>query len=109
MKKVSFIKLYYYLRNIFYINDSVSSKYNNGIDPRIYYFVLVPECERDPDCLTTEYCEAFNQTCGPPCVKWPCGPNSYGTAINHRCFCRCIEGYTGDPNSPGGCGEYIIN
>ena len=66
----------------------------------------VPECERDPDCLTTRYCELTNNTCAIPCIKWPCGPNAYGTNINHRCLCRCIEGYTGDPTGPGGCGKF---
>ena len=72
----------------------------------IFWTFLVPECERDPDCLTTRYCELTNNTCAVPCIKWPCGPNAYGTNINHRCLCRCIEGYTGDPTGPGGCGKF---
>ena len=73
---------------------------------------LVPDCEKDEDCLDKEYCEldarslitAIN-TCGPPCEKWPCGPNSYCSAFGHRAHCRCVEGYTGDPTSPQGCGK----
>eukprot|EP00095_Tigriopus_kingsejongensis_P012598 maker-scaffold642_size120736-snap-gene-0.27 protein:Tk12598 transcript:maker-scaffold642_size120736-snap-gene-0.27-mRNA-1 annotation:"GH13743" len=58
-----------------------------------------PECRVDPNCTPFEYCEGFNRTCGDPCLKWPCGPFAYGTPNDHRCQCRCIEGYTGDPNN----------
>ena len=43
-----------------------------------------PNIPRDPDCHTTKYCEPRNLTCSDPCVRWPCGPNAYGTPINHR-------------------------
>ena len=36
-------------------------------------------------------------------MKWPCGPNSFCTPFGHRAHCTCVEGYTGDPTSPGGC------
>ena len=61
--------------------------------------VCVPilECVQDDDCLNIKYCELTNNTCGDPCTKWPCGPNAYGTPIDHRCLCKCIEGYVGNP------------
>merc|ERR1711892_1598717 len=61
------------------------------------YCIPILECEVDDDCLDPKYCELANNTCGDPCVKWPCGPNAYGTATGHRCICKCIEGYLGDP------------
>ena len=48
--------------------------------------VCVPilECEVDDHCANIKYCELANNTCADPCVKWPCGPNSFGTPIDHR-------------------------
>ena len=68
--------------------------------------VCIPdlECVQDDDCIDIKYCELANNTCGDPCVKWPCGENAYGTPGGHRCQCRCIEGYTGDPRV--GCSKY---
>jgi len=63
-----------------------------------------PECERDPDCKLIEYCEPRNQTCGDPCIRWPCGPYEYGIPVNHRCQCRCIDGYE-IRNPDEGCGK----
>lgn len=68
-----------------------------------FRFFLVPECRIDDDCHTTKYCEARNLTCADPCIRDPCGPNAYGTPLNHVCNCVCIEGFTGDPKA--GCGN----
>jgi hypothetical protein len=69
-----------------------------------------PECVADPDCPLVEYCEPTNQTCGDPCLRWPCGPYEYGVPVNHRCPCRCIDGYE-IRNPADGCGKYkrILN
>ena len=65
-----------------------------------------PECRRDPDCADDKYCEPRNLTCSDPCVRWPCGPNMYGTATGHRCPCSCIEGFIRDID--GNCGNDIF-
>merc|ERR1719305_927672 len=61
--------------------------------------VCIPilECTVDDECADPKYCELSNNTCSDPCVKWPCGPNAYGTPTGHRCICKCIEGYIGNP------------
>lgn len=64
---------------------------------------LVPECEKDPHCHTTKYCELSNLTCADPCIRDPCGPNAFGTPFNHVCNCQCIEGFTGNPKT--GCSK----
>ena len=63
----------------------------------LFFSISEPECRIDPNCHTTKYCELTNGTCADPCIRDPCGPNAIGTPINHRCQCRCIEGYTGNP------------
>ena len=63
------------------------------------------ECRLDDDCIDIKYCELANNTCGDPCVKWPCGANAFGTPGGHRCQCQCIEGYQGDPYT--GCSKYF--
>jgi len=55
------------------------------------------ECRFDDECIDIKYCELANNTCGDPCVKWPCGANAFGTPTGHRCICKCIEGYVGNP------------
>lgn len=72
----------------------------------INFCSLATECRNDLDCPTTKYCETSNLTCADPCLKWLCGPNSYGTPITHKCFCQCIEGFTGNPTDPEGCSKY---
>jgi len=59
--------------------------------------IEILECKVDPECHDTKYCELSNNTCSDPCVKWPCGPNAYGTPTGHRCICKCIEGFIGNP------------
>ena len=50
------------------------------------------ECLRDPDCPTTLACR--NEKCVDPCA---CARNAECDPKNHRGFCTCIPGYTGDP------------
>ena len=68
--------------------------------------VCIPilECTVDDECADPKYCELSNNTCSDPCVKWPCGPNAYGTPTGHRCICKCIEGYIGNPIT--GCSKF---
>jgi hypothetical protein len=63
------------------------------------------ECEVDEQCSDPKYCELSNNTCADPCVKWPCGQNAYGTPTGHRCICKCVEGYIGDPIT--GCSKFL--
>ena len=46
--------------------------------------VPILECVIDDDCSNIKYCELNNNTCGDPCVRWPCGVNAYGTPLDHR-------------------------
>ena len=68
--------------------------------------VCIPilECTVDDECADPKYCELSNNTCSDPCVKWPCGPNAYGTPTGHRCICKRIEGYIGNPIT--GCSKF---
>ena len=55
-----------------------------------------PECVRDPDCSTTLACR--NEKCVDPCE---CAANAVCDARNHRGYCTCLSGFTGDPYTAG--------
>ena len=55
------------------------------------------ECLTDPECPDDKACR--NEKCVDPC---DCAPNALCTARNHRGYCTCPPGYTGDPYQ-GGC------
>ncbi|KAK7075250.1 hypothetical protein SK128_022664 [Halocaridina rubra] len=49
-------------------------------------------CIKDTDCLFSEAC--VNGACRDPCN---CGLNAQCHVVNHRPFCTCAHGHTGDP------------
>ena len=55
-----------------------------------------PECVSDSDCPQNEACS--NQKCMNPC-QGACGRNSLCDVINHRPYCKCENGFRGDPFS----------
>ena len=65
----------------------------NG-DP--YSICKRPECRTDPECHTTLACR--NEKCVDPC---DCAANADCDARNHRGYCTCRVGFTGDPYTAG--------
>lgn len=55
-------------------------------------FVLVQGCRSDNECPNSEAC--INGKCGSPCR---CGINAVCDVLNHRASCKCLPGYTGNP------------
>lgn len=52
-----------------------------------------PECEYDSECSNDKAC--INQKCQDPCIG-VCGQNAECRVQQHRPFCVCREGYTGN-------------
>ena len=57
------------------------------------------ECLTDADCSENKACSNQN-FCYDPCTNG-CGINSVCVTQNHRAVCKCIAGYSGDPNTAG--------
>lgn len=54
-------------------------------------------CTSDDECHGTHSC--INRQCTPACTLEKCGRNTLCTAVNHRSFCDCHPGFTGDPST----------
>ena len=61
-----------------------------------YRECLRPECQVDDDCPNTLTCR--NQKCVDPCN---CAENADCDARNHRGYCTCRTGFTGDAYTHG--------
>ncbi|XP_064459913.1 uncharacterized protein LOC135370150 isoform X1 [Ornithodoros turicata] len=54
-------------------------------------------CRSDLDCPPTATC--ISRQCIDPCASpTACGPNAQCRPVNHRAYCTCQPGYTGDPH-----------
>lgn len=58
----------------------------------IFFIYLVQGCRSDNECANSEAC--INGKCGSPCQ---CGINAVCDVLNHRASCKCLPGYTGNP------------
>ena len=67
-----------------------------GYDGDPYVQCKQPECRTDPDCPYTLACR--NEKCVDPC---DCAANADCDARNHRGYCTCRTGFTGDPYTAG--------
>ena len=60
------------------------------------YFLIIVECEIDPDCRTDQICH--NNKCIDPClVENPCAINAICQGQNHASRCTCPAGLVGNP------------
>lgn len=59
--------------------------------PCRFHFV-VQGCRSDNECANSEAC--INGKCASPCR---CGFNAVCDVLNHRASCKCLPGYTGNP------------
>jgi hypothetical protein len=57
---------------------------------------LDPECIRNTDCQTQQYCQLSTSTCEDPCEKYLCKDNHIGSSEDHQCFCKCRDGFAED-------------
>merc|ERR1712228_189632 len=55
----------------------------------------VPGCRSSSDCPITQACD--NNQCIDPCTIAQCGVNAICITQNHKPFCSCPPGMTGDP------------
>ena len=53
-----------------------------------------PRCGSDGDCGRSETCH--QGVCVDPCQLRPCGANAFCRPTNHKAFCVCELGYTGN-------------
>ena len=56
---------------------------------------IVAGCKSDDECPLNEAC--YDRECRDPCLFQECGSNALCEARLHQAFCRCIEGFRGNP------------
>ena len=61
----------------------------------IIVIIIVAGCKADDECPLTEAC--YDRECRDPCLFQECGANAICTPRLHQAFCRCQEGYRGNP------------
>lgn len=66
----------------------------------------VPDCITDEDCKNIESCKPDPlgiKKCTLACNEFTCPHNSKCVATSHRGSCKCLEGFSGNPNDRKGC------
>lgn len=66
----------------------------------------LPECKSDNDCKDKEACSPDPlgiSKCLDVCLGFTCPINAKCVSGNHKGFCQCSVGYTGNPNDRNGC------
>ena len=69
-------------------------------------FVSIGLCSSDSECRLTESCQEGTfgtKQCTDVCSLVTCPKNAVCVADNHRGYCKCREGYAGNPDSRQGC------
>lgn len=56
-----------------------------------------PGCASDDECPDNRYCNVDTRQCEDPCKYDSCGINALCNATQHKAVCKCITGYTGNP------------
>lgn len=57
-----------------------------------------PECESNYDCADSKYCNLETKTCDDACSVKTCGVHAFCNATNHEGICKCLTGYSGNPD-----------
>lgn len=83
-------------------------------DPTVRCVPIVT-CVSNNDCPGNAICDAekrclcpqpnIGNDCRHPCEAVNCGTHAQCMLANGQAQCLCIEGYTGSPNTPGGCND----
>ncbi|XP_036344722.1 fibrillin-3-like, partial [Rhagoletis pomonella] len=83
-------------------------------DPTVRCVPIVT-CAVDKDCPGNAICDAekrclcpqpnIGNDCRHPCEAVNCGSHAQCMLANGQAQCLCVEGYTGSPNTPGGCND----
>ncbi|KAK0077732.1 hypothetical protein PV325_003506, partial [Microctonus aethiopoides] len=56
------------------------------------------KCVKNDDCEEFEWCDPFMKKCASACEVFACGNEAECYAENHKGNCRCLDGYSGDPD-----------
>lgn len=83
-------------------------------DPTVRCVPIVM-CVSNNDCPGNSICDAekrclcpqpnIGNDCRHPCEAVNCGAHAQCMLANGQAQCLCVEGYTGSPNTPGGCND----
>ena len=61
----------------------------------MHFYSTIAGCKSDDECPLNEAC--YDRECRDPCLFQECGSNALCEARLHQAFCRCIEGFRGNP------------